>query len=373
MFPKKILCFLFALVVLFSGCNKQNIDTSPEYNSATDYPMAYDESGCSTHFIETAKGYYYTTLESFLYFIDKTTMQAIAVCNKPECDHSIENFKECGAFLGVYAPDEIYYNNGKLYGFKHNQEYGVMGFEDVYFCEMAEDGTVTKKLWELQWDGELPGDYQYGIFHRGVLYFYTTSPNREFSIYAYDVESKKCKCIYMNKGTSGTHLKAIGNYLYWWMIEDDILSSPMMQYEISTGKIKTIENIQICFAGGDYVFFQGYDKEKQCALLSYSDRDGSGFTKTDIFLKARLHADDTHIYGCERETGTIYVYDIATMEEIATLDFSELYAQYKTDVLLPGYGDKIFLMDDQRYNIFYAYKSTIGTDEFQWYQVEKVN
>ena len=372
---KQIICSFFILfTILFSGCNQRKHDTSPEYNAETDYPMAYGESGSSTHFVETEKGYYYTTSDGFLYFVDKSTMQAIAVCNRPQCVHSIEKFEECGAFLGLYAPDEIYYNNGKLYGFKHNQEYGVIGFEDVYFCEMAEDGTVTKKLWELQWDGGLPGDYQYGVFHRGVLYFYTTSPNSDFSIHAYDVESKKSKCIYMNEGGSGTHLKAVGNYLYWWMPKnDDILFSPTMRYEISTGKIDTIENIQKCFAGGDRVYFQGWDEEKQCALLSYSNRDGSGFTKTDIFLKARLHADDTYIYGCERETGTIYVYDVATMEEIATLDFSELFTQYKTDVLLPGYGDKLFLMDTRREHLYYAYKSAIGTDDFQWHQVEKVN
>jgi hypothetical protein len=79
--------------------------------------------------------------------------------------------------------------------------------------------------------------------------------------------------------------------------------------------------------------------------------------------------------GVDFMQGVVDVLDINTLTLVAELDVSKVSKEYNATFLLPGSEDIIFLYKfyAELDPIFYAYKSAIGTPDFQWYEVEKVN
>ena len=372
-----VVCFFLVLSFMFTffGCTHKNVDTSPEYNPETDYNIWYEQFGYGTRFIETEDGFYYLTREKFLRFIDKNTMKEIALCNKPNCSHWRGDENKCNSYMGAMAPEELYYYKGKLYGFTDRSSADELGFSGICLSEISKDGSSIKKIWELQWKGGSSGYFQSGALHRGIYYFYTNTEN-SISIYAYDMETKKCKCIYDDPDRMGTQLKAIGDYLYWRFPKSSCPDDySVMRYEISTGKIDEFDGFTAMIAGGERVYFRRFDEEKG-SLISYTGRDGKNIVNTDISLEGVLSSGDDFFFGMVSEgekANTILVYDSETMELVDELDISSLLQITHLDYVLSGNDELFFVTNIERTHIFYAYKSTIGTPDFQWHQVEKVN
>ena len=97
--------------------------------------------------------------------------------------------------------------------------------------------------------------------------------------------------------------------------------------------------------------------------------------ETDISMEGRLHCGDEYIYGLveSEEKNTVTIYDTETMELVDEVDISELSKEVRMDYVLSGSKEVFFVTNIERTHIFYAYKSTIGTPDFQWFEVEKVN
>lgn len=376
-----VIVFLL-LISMLTGCSAE-IDTSPEYNPETDYNVSYENYSLEQRITETEDGFYYTS-DHIRFFIDKTTMKSVALCNKPNCTHTFEDMEMCGGYIGgILAPECLYSYQGKLYGFAEEH---TADKTKIFLCEIEKDGTSYKKIWEMKWNGRGSERFQQGLLHRGVYYFYTisdpTPEQRTFSVYAYDLQTKKCKRIYDDPNHNAYALTAIGNFLYWEYSGEitengQILEDPIvMQYEISSGKISKIKNGLRCFAGGDKVFFEEWDPELLCRRLNYMNRDGTGYTETDVLLQGPSHADDRYIYSFDyRDNSTVDVLDINTLTLVAELDVSKVSKEYNATFLLPGSEDIIFLYRfyAELDPIFYAYKSDIGTPDFQWYKIERVN
>lgn len=362
------------LMTFLTGCTpKREFDTSPEFNLETDYNTNYDQFGYSSQFAETEDGYYYLTREKFLRFIDKETMKEIALCNKPDCSHWRGDEEKCNSYMGAMAPAELFYYKGKLYGFTDRSSADELGFTGVGLCEIAKDGSSIKKVWEVDWKGKSSGQFQSGILHRGVYYFYTNN-DKDISIYAYDLETKKCKCIFDEPNRDGTSLFAAGDFLYWRYVDGELSDHAVVRYQISTGEVKIFEGYFHAVVGGDRIYFRRWE-EKTDSLISYTGRDGKNMVNTDVPLEGRLHGGKEYLFGIIESGGknTITVYDTETMRLVDELDITNLCEGVRFDYVLSGNDEVFFVTNIERGHIFYAYKSAIGTPDFQWYEVEKVN
>ena len=390
---KKTIAILFVVLLLLgvTACQKASSpDTSPEYNFETDFNMAYYDAG-STSFIETEKGYYYVK-DFFLRFIDKETMKDIAVCNRPDCPHGegvdfVSDLVKCGAYLGLSAPEELFYYKGDIYGFICQDNSETVGIESRCLVKISEDGTARKTVWDMKWEAVNKGEQLYkGFLHRGNYYFYTnlapSSEKRCFSIYAYDLESKKTRLVYSKEGEDGSNLLAIGSFLYWFYPasgnEHGEIIGPdrIMQLEISTGEVSEFIGKMSVYPAGDHIYFEEWNDEALIRQMYRMNRDGTEFTKLDFEVEGIGFGDDKYIYGLGlvlKEDSSIHVYDLSSYKEMTQIALPEGIKDPHIKWMMPGNADILFVTDLAKNYFFYAYKSAIGTPDFQWHQVEKIN
>ena len=88
------------------------------------------------------------------------------------------------------------------------------------------------------------------------------------------------------------------------------------------------------------------------------------------------YADDQYIYArglSSKDDTSVHVYDAETFEEVATLEITEKMKELYVDRLFPGNDEVLFMTNYTKDAFFYSYKSAIGTPDFQWFEVEKVN
>ena len=372
---KKVVAILFAVLFLLgvTACQKASApNTSPDFNAKTDYNVSYAFLEYTTSMIETEDGYYYVTHDHYLRFIDKLTMKDIVLCSKPECTHTENDQDICTAYLGVFSPNQLFYYNQEIYCFVYDETQASLGFHDVYLSRISKDGSSCEKVWEIQWKGH-SGYFQTGVLHRGVYYFYVSQEN-DMTVYAYDLKKDRCDKIY-SSDRFGSNLTPIGNYVYWRHLDPNTLKSQMIQYEISTEKIKTIDGpwkVTLC---GDALLFEEYKKEEKRRIFSIGQRTSSDLAKIELFVDGGISGDGRYLYSfpSTEDDFSIEVLDVTTYQEISRLEIKEQLELFGVYRLLPGSGEKLFLVNIHGEPIFYAYKSAIGTPDFQWFEVEKVN
>lgn len=102
---------LLAAVLLLAGCHQPTTDMSlPEEWVVVSQA---DEGAFSEH------GYYYTTPQGVLYFLDLTNGGNVALCSRVGCKHELETYPEedCEAFLDILPMSfqPLFYENEKIY------------------------------------------------------------------------------------------------------------------------------------------------------------------------------------------------------------------------------------------------------------------
>jgi hypothetical protein len=115
---------------------------------------------------ESENGYYFFSgaNNSYLYYMDKKTMEPIILCNKPDCLHSDEpdgkKKQSCNAFF--FDCHNLIYYDRNLY---------MIGIDidslDYTLYKVSLDGTNRKKVYTFQ-EG-----LQHLIIHRGYIYYDT--------------------------------------------------------------------------------------------------------------------------------------------------------------------------------------------------------
>lgn len=108
---KRIAAILLLAVVLLAGCRQPTTDMSLPDEWVV-LPQA-DEGAFSEH------GYYYTTPQGVLYFLDLTNGGNVALCSRVGCKHELETYPEedCEAFLDILPMSfqPLFYENEKIY------------------------------------------------------------------------------------------------------------------------------------------------------------------------------------------------------------------------------------------------------------------
>ena len=108
---RTIATLLLAAALLLDGCHQPTTDMSLPDEWVV-LPQA-DEGAFSEH------GYYYTTPQGVLYFLDLTNGGNVALCSRVGCKHELETYPEedCEAYLGILPMSSLplFYENEKIY------------------------------------------------------------------------------------------------------------------------------------------------------------------------------------------------------------------------------------------------------------------
>ncbi|MDE5780182.1 MAG: hypothetical protein K2I03_01700, partial [Lachnospiraceae bacterium] len=168
-----LLSVVLVFVAAFSaGCaDKLKIDDSDTYVFGQDSQENCIAYQSNAYLAESKDSYYYiSTINEFIYVIDKTSGVCLPLCNKSDCMHDKETIevkrKACNAYLGVSAFNIIYYN-GSIYYTNSRQEKDKDG--NVHFIEeilkMSTDGTKRRAIYSTEkyciWNFKI---------HRGYIY-----------------------------------------------------------------------------------------------------------------------------------------------------------------------------------------------------------
>lgn len=178
---KSGICLLMVSVfLLLTGCQ-----TQPQYSSENAYVAGqdfqyqfYKAAGINLtplSITETEEGYYFLTQESFLYYADKESMEAVLLCSRPDCLHDQEpkemKRRECNAYFP--GSGTLFFSDGSLYipceKATDNISDPTRPRGQVY--KVSADGTTRESLFDLYSETCFR-------FHRGMLY-YLDSPPRD--------------------------------------------------------------------------------------------------------------------------------------------------------------------------------------------------
>lgn len=232
-----------AALLLLSSCGVSS-PTENTYLQDTDYAYMYDGEPMA----ESPDGYYYRTSD-FVYYIDKQTMTAVPLCDKPDCLHEKETDPEkvtdCNAcLLRAYGDPLIAYYEGKLYVAAAQVNANLMNESEIsnVLVRMNPDGSERETVLQF------PHTAAHYLIHRGYLYYtdatYSETESGEldavYGVYRIPLNGGKTETVYENNLPNGVldRMTAYGNYLY---LEhrpnaDGVYSIEYYWYDIHTGE-----------------------------------------------------------------------------------------------------------------------------------------
>lgn len=278
---------IFFILISVTGCSFSSTATKGISNSES-FIFGQDDQYYFTKQIasglsmaESEDGYYFIsgTENSYLYFLDKKTMQVQILCNKPDCLHADEpdpkKITYCNAFLNITNANIIYYGQ-KLYLLDSFS--GINSGYGLYQASL--DGTQRKKIYTFKVQPTCL------IIHRGYIY-YTTADNATMSeneettatkseLYRINLSdlNKKPELIYKIDGFEANISRLIGYkntvYFSYTYFQDSSLQSytgALMDYNIINSKVAMVKqdvgNYSIC---GDYFAYYWAGKIYRCNM-----------------------------------------------------------------------------------------------------------
>ena len=360
---------LFFMLMLFvSACRAQeNLGDTYHFETDSQPYMFADLWGYS--FAEGPDGYYYFS-GGKMRFIDNKSMKDGLLCAKPNCTHEDET---CNALIGI-PTENLHYYDGYLYAIV--LQYDPRQMRSFFELQrISLDGGSRKKIADITWNEEkCEGTPVFHVVHRGKCYCViqqNSGENGSDILLEIDLKTGKIKELAQMKGIQS--LKAMGNHLYWKRHEKDI---SICQYDIASGELAVWENGRLLYSCKDRLLLATYDLQNKEYKLSWKDRAGNDLGATSFQLKLgknAFQADERYFYrypyaGTDR---TIDVYDVETLEQITVLEIPEEMSASIRCVVCPG--EILILYTTDKATIFYCSVADIGTPNFQWHQVEKVN
>lgn len=267
---KRLISLIIAIIcigVLFSACKKEPAEqieqTENTYIEGTDYQYMYDNHPMA----ESPDGYYFLA-GYYLYYIDKANMEAIPLCNKPNCLHQNETNPEkvldCNAcFLNSGSSPLVAWYEGHLYVTDQKTNGNANGEYDL--IRMDADGSNRKTLLAL------PANTSCYMIHRGYIYYasivYSEDLDSTYGVFRIPLAGGKEETIYAGKdpgdGRRGTidRLLAYGNTVYIVMHISDFNQNTredtVYGYDTIAGNVWNIFNNDTLVSTMSPVFLDG--------------------------------------------------------------------------------------------------------------------
>lgn len=319
-------------------------------------------------FAEGPQGYYYI-FENKLHIIDKTTFLDTVLCAKPNCTHEDET---CNAMVGTPI-ENLHYSDGALYTLGEVSNFGEPAH--WFLQRISLDGSSRKRIADITWDtSKCEGLPVFFVVHRGKFYYIVQQDAGIDGcdlLMELDMETGKTKEIAEMPGMQ--YLKAVGENLYWRSHGENV---SIYQYNVTSKEITAWENGRLLYLCKDKLLLATYDTENKRYDLSWKDYAGEDIG--DTFFRLQLgqnafQADGKYFYryAYAGEDRTLDVYDVATLEPVTVLEVPESITSYYRCMVCPG--EILILYDTGKAIVYYASTSSIGTPDFQWHEVEKVN
>lgn len=405
------------LIVIISmsmgvGCtNRGEPNTSPVYTFGTDcqYLTASDQR-VGYGYAETEDSIYYLDDKNgYLHVIDKKTMVDSFLCAKPNCLHdkddagqSMAQMESCNAFMGLVYRGINYYD-GFLYVLCLRMELGNPDWVPE-LTKVSLDGTSREVVWMMEWEEDYQGIPSRFFLHRGKFYFQLGAfqENPETGVtescgnyfYAYDLEKKQVKRLFGSSQITW-HFFAIGNYLYVSWIEDgDPETHVKTRYDLTTGEIIDFPHcLNVLQIGDHLVNYNIYARKIEDGYtlthtFGFFDLNGEPTQKEIIFdfehtpygVK-QVQTDGKNIFIMDGIYGDcVRMYDLWQGKETACVPIPEFVSHGDRLLGCTREGKLLLYTLDSRdasvdweQQFFYCNISDIGTPDFQWYEVEKIN
>lgn len=240
---KKLLSFFLVLTAVFlCSCSGTTGNVSGNtYNFETDVQYYY-RIGIPVPVTKSPDGYYVVGQHGEVTFVDKDSMKATVLCNKPNCSH--EDMDICNAYIGEKGAGvgtQIQYYDGNLYSIKYKYNNDKEADEPL-LVRYHLDGTGSKEITQPISDG-----FEQWFVHRGYFYYCTDSEILRIPLNSPKSSAEKLfTAKYYEEGVSGiTALNAYGDYLYFYA---SISSEDSKEYTLNLNSL-------------DYKILDGYSIE----------------------------------------------------------------------------------------------------------------
>lgn len=165
----KLIALLFVCVLLLTSCQTDYSALPETYQAYVDSAYSFSSNSTLAPFVTPAENGYYTMIGRYIYYVDKETLQAVPLCNKPECAHSQETSDErifsCNAFVFTERSPFLQYYDGKLYTIGQCSDENGRSFHAL--IRISPDGINREYLCRI----ENPENISFTL-HRGYLYRY---------------------------------------------------------------------------------------------------------------------------------------------------------------------------------------------------------
>ncbi len=371
-----ILFILLIILFFLPGCQKKEEQiTADEYVPGKDYQYMYFATQDGNRVAETEDGYYFS-LGQYLFFMDKESGEAVALCNKPNCLHNKETDPakriNCNAFFmgGIF---ELSYYDEQLYCItQKDNEYHQ---KDPILIKIEKDGTSRKEI--VTFD-KYPDNL---IFHRGKIYYtnityQTDQENNSNAIYSMDIEGGESEIIYRDEENVKflDDMRAYGNHLYVRCI-DYVGGIYILHYDLVTKEMTQLDpklSTQFAIADNKLYFsvFKTDANEKivqtgnYCSGLDGSSLQGSFETDSYVWLSGDgklIYCQDLDLgseHAKDKEEQSLIIYD-TNGNKLDTIMLNQFDGQPS---FLPGGEDHLFFYGNRNGKIgFYcADKKDIG-------------
>lgn len=221
-----LLLITLSITILLCGCHDKNTQLQENYDFRTDCQLVNSLSVWNNNIAKCETGYYVLIGEK-IYYIEKETMQATFLCNKPNCLH---NNDDCNAQIGTV--DSICYSDGYIYYLSNAAD--EHQFNGAYLTRMSADGSQRKNI--LYMDIK-PVDW---IIHRGYFYYAIQKYTVDESTGLEDVNYADC-------------------YIYSYPTDESSRDAKEMYF---AEEIRKDAQINSLIAYGDNIYFQLYGMQR---------------------------------------------------------------------------------------------------------------
>lgn len=374
--------FTILLVILTLVACSRSYNSANTYIEEQDFQYTYTKAPSFQSIAESKEGYYFLS-GYYLYYADKSTMEPVILCNKPNCPHEDETDPEkviyCNAFF--HSTDRgggVTYFDGNVYVLGKIVE--GPGASTAILNKLSKDGTKRKTVIKFQF---APSSM---AIHRGKVYVtstvYKSDATPVYGINVYDLNkssSQKPVTIYEGELPGGNIQDIIcyGQNLYFmeYAHNTKIVTTRIMRYDIEARKTSCMfKEKGDTFPGGlaflnDRILFSYTTLDKETGeVLDTEDlqfaldgTDGKESFETEPYDK--IYADGKYIY-----LDDIKWSDFSKTKEEQCLNVTDKNGKVlasartgnysKISNLIPGSKEHLFLENttDTMYQIYYAEK-----------------
>lgn len=324
---------------------------------------------------ESEEGFYFISVDGYLFFTDKNTMKSTLLCNRPDCRHQEQGSTSentCNAYVGYSLAGGPFYYNGALYCITDVMEKD-QPMPHPALTRISLDGTKRKVVWNME---EIETGVMDIILHRGKVYYVDSDTNMTtFYLRGYDLNEKKVETIYeSNQYFQG--LRGLGEGIYWSeaVMSPTSESNRFLRYSTADGTTTTYDGAYDMYFDGEKVFFFHYEADMGTGEARYwftqTDADGTNPREVSVDrqegMAREYRTDGKYLYEYTFMGGGINVYDYSTFQFLKTVDTpDELDMNYN---LICADG-KVFLYSHEFDRVFYGNSSEVESDGFAWTSV----